>query len=356
MDYCCEMLYSHLPRSGVSAVAPEIECPSFRRIATRLPGIGNKRFAFNADRLRNRFFSYPRHCKRIASNYDFFHIVDHSYSQLALSFPSASVGIYCHDLDAYRCLIDPVRAPRPAWFRALVRRQLAGLQKASLVFLSTLETRVEVIKHGLIDESKLIHAPLGVAAEFVPEADDPTPDWLRTLSSTPWIAHVGSCVPRKRIDILLSVFASARSVIPDLKLLKVGGKWSDANLQQISQLGIANQIIHVTDVSRSELASVYRQAGAILMPSEAEGFGLPVIEALSCGGKVIASDLPVLREVGGSAVLYAPVGDVEKWSGAVVGILSGHTAMPTKVERLAWSSRYTWKAHAETIANAYHSI
>ena len=62
------------------------------------------------------------------------------------------------------------------------------------------------------------------------------------------------------------------------------------------------------------LAAVYRRAALVLQPSEAEGFGLPVAEALACGTPVLASDLAVLREVGGEAAVYRAVGDVPAWS------------------------------------------
>ena len=89
------------------------------------------------------------------------------------------------------------------------------------------------------------------------------------------------------------------------------------------------------------------------MPSEAEGFGLPVIEALACGAAVVASDLPVLREVGGAAVTYRPVGDVPAWAEAVTRTLADPGAAPPREVRLAQAARYSWAEHARVIAAAY---
>ena len=50
------------------------------------------------------------------------------------------------------------------------------------------------------------------------------------------------------------------------------------------------------------------------MPSEREGFGLPVLEALACGTPVVASDIAALREVGGYAAVYCPLDDIEAWT------------------------------------------
>ncbi len=92
------------------------------------------------------------------------------------------------------------------------------------------------------------------------------------------------------------------------------------------------------------------------MPSGAEGFGLPVIEALACGAAVVASDIPAMRESGGPAAAFVPVGDVGAWSDLVAKLLADPAAAPLRADRLAWAGRFTWTAHAEIIARAYHRL
>jgi glycosyltransferase involved in cell wall biosynthesis len=179
---------------------------------------------------------------------------------------------------------------------------------------------------------------------------------LDGLDGGPWVAHVGACIPRKRIDVLLAVVAAVREQVPGLRLVKVGGAWTAAQSEQIVRLGLGGAIVHVTGLSRAELAEVYRRAAVVLMPSEAEGFGLPVIEGLACGAPVVASDIPALREAGGPAAAYAPVGDVRAWAEAVVHVLADPSVAPPRAERLAWAARFSWTAHAETIAGAYHRL
>jgi glycosyltransferase involved in cell wall biosynthesis len=91
----------------------------------------------------------------------------------------------------------------------------------------------------------------------------------------------------------------------------------------------------------------------VLVPSEAEGFGLPIIEALACGAPVVASDLPVLREVGADACTYCPVGQVEAWAEALDALLSGRTPPPPRHARLERARRFTWEAHSRTVLDAY---
>ena len=356
MDLCAEKLQVHLPRTGPDALEPARVCPPFRRFAGRLPGAG--RAGFNADRVLNRFVHFPRHVRRLVPDFDLFHIVDHSYAQLVHALPAGRTGVYCHDLDAVRCLIDPAADPRPRWFRALALRILTGLQKAAIVFHSTTAVREQLLAARLVSPERLVAAPYGVADEFTPDPPPGEPDLpaLASLTSRPWLAHVGSCAPRKRIDILLELLARLRERRPDLALVKVGGDWTAEHREQIVRLRLANAIVHLRDLSREQLAAVYRRAAVVLVPSAAEGFGLPVIEALACGATVVASDIPSLREAGGPAAVYAPVGDVPSWVEVVGKVLANTAAAPPRVERLAWAARFTWAAHAATIALAYRRL
>ena len=104
------------------------------------------------------------------------------------------------------------------------------------------------------------------------------------------------------------------------------------------------------------IAVLYRAARLVLLPSEAEGFGLPLIEALACGAPVAASDLPVFREVAGDAASYFPVGDVPAWAEGVSRLLADPGVAPPRAVRLARAAQFTWANHARIIADAYARI
>jgi glycosyltransferase involved in cell wall biosynthesis len=107
-------------------------------------------------------------------------------------------------------------------------------------------------------------------------------------------------------------------------------------------------------VSREILSAAYRRAGMLLQTSEAEGFGLPPIEAMACGCQVIASDLPVLREVGGTAAAYCRVGDIEAWKEAVVGAIQNHNF--NRERAFANAARFSWSENATQTARVYEQV
>jgi glycosyltransferase involved in cell wall biosynthesis len=354
MDLCAEMLADRLRRGEQARLQVELFRPPFRRRLARLPLVGHCGVAIRGDRLLNRMWDYPRALHALRGRHDLFHLCDHSYAQLLHELPPARAGVFCHDLDTFRCLLNPRAEPRPRWFRAVARRILTGLQKAALVFHTTRHTGQEIERLGWIDPGRLVLVPYGLAPEFTAEGPDlPAELAARLPPGAPFLLHVGSCIPRKRIDVLLAIFAAARPHCSSLCLVKVGGAWTGEQQARIKSLGIADGIIHLGPLAQEHLAPLYRRATLVLVPSEQEGFGLPVIEALACGAVVVASDLPTLREAGGAAALYRPCGDVTAWTECVASVLADPAFAPPLLERILHARTFTWEAHARTVAEAY---
>jgi glycosyltransferase involved in cell wall biosynthesis len=347
MDLCADQLLAHLPPSIIT----DDIAPRFHRLFSRFPL--SRQSGFNADRVINRHFVLPRCVRRAANRADFVHIVDHSYAHIVIGVPPDRAGVYCHDLDAFQSLLEPEKETRPWWFRKLARRTLTGLKRAAIVFHNSAATGLQLRDAGIVAPGRLVHAPLGVATEFVP-----SPSWVELPVGlhSPFLLHVGNNILRKRLDILLEVFAEVRRRVPELRLLQVGGPWPLQQAEQIARLGASPFVSQVRGLTRAQLAELYRRAAAVLVTSEAEGFGLPVIEALACGAVVIASDIPTLREAGGDAALYCPVADVPAWAHTVTRALLDPTFAPARDIRLAQAARFSWREHARIIAEAYLAL
>ncbi|HEX6189336.1 MAG TPA: glycosyltransferase family 1 protein [Pyrinomonadaceae bacterium] len=359
MDLVGEMLALHLDRNKFSARKLS---PPFQRRFTRISSANQP---FNADRVFNRFWDYQRWLRPQLGGFDLFHVVDHSYAQLVHGLPHARSIVSCHDLDTFRCLIEPEIEPRPLLFRKMMERVLSGLQKATRVTCDSTAIRDELLAHKLVEPDRIRVIPLGVHPTCSPDteatADAEAAEIVDANSNTIDLLHVGSTIRRKRIDVLLKVFANVRREFPNTRLLRVGGAFTDEQLQLVNQLALNDSIVVLPRVSRAVLAAIYRHATLVLQPSDAEGFGLPVIEAMACGTPVVASDLPVLREVGGDAAAYAPVADTGAWSHTVTSLLNDRVHDPEQ-----WSSRrnaglvhaneFTWSKFATRTADMYREL
>lgn len=354
MDLCAEMLTRHLERDFAGRLSLIDLCPPFRRRFARLPLVGERR-GFTADRLVNRFWDYPCAAARRRAEADVFHLVDHSYSQIISKLPGERTGVYCHDLDTFRCLLTPELEPRPLLFRRMARRILTGFQKAAVVFYSNATVCEQIVAHGLIDPARLIHAPLGFAEEFrLDPPDDPDAAAIRArIGNRPYLLHVGSCIPRKRIDVLLAVFARLADVAPDLRLVKIGGEWTGEQSRQLDELKIRDRVVHIVNAGRPTLASLYRDAAIVMLPSDAEGFGLPLLEALACGARVLVSDLAVFRGIAGPVARYAGVGKVDEFVDIARELLQSVDDDAVRSKRASRVSGYSWRRHAEIIGETY---
>jgi glycosyltransferase involved in cell wall biosynthesis len=110
-------------------------------------------------------------------------------------------------------------------------------------------------------------------------------------------------------------------------------------------------------VSEAELWALYRHATVFAFPSRHEGFGLPVLEAMSQGVPVVASDIPVLREVaGGAAVLVAP-DQPQQWAEAIAGLLGDEAARSHLADTGRQRSRsYTVGAMVASTRHVYQTV
>jgi glycosyltransferase involved in cell wall biosynthesis len=365
MDRVANELVAHLGRSHSEAIDLTPVCPPFARRASRLV---RSAAAFTIDRALNRWWDYPRHVEAIAPDYDLFHIIDHSYAQLVHHLPSARTVVTCHDLDTFRSVLRPGDEPRSALFRKATRRILTGLQQAAWITCDSAAIRDELIGFGLVSPERVSVVPIGVGEEFSAAADeaaDRTAAGLVALEGSRGPAiellHVGSTIARKRIDALLAMCAALVPLVPGLHLVRVGGPFSVQQERMVQELGLADRISVVGFLEERTLSAMYRRATLVLQPSEREGFGLPLLESMACGTPVIASDIPALKEVGGTAVQYCPVGDTQAWVRAVSALLDERRRDPAR-----WSERqaagrvrarsFSWSQFAARIAEIYQTI
>jgi glycosyltransferase involved in cell wall biosynthesis len=253
----------------------------------------------------------------------------------------------------------------------MTRRVFDGLRKAARVACVSRATRDELLAHALFPPERVSVIPNGVHPAFSEEPDgEADREAARLLGGAAEgdggdggveLLHVGSTIARKRIDVLLRVFAEVRREVPRARLVRVGGDLTQAQAKLADELGVGRALVALPVLRPRVLAAVYRRAALTLLPSEREGFGLPLAESLRCGTPVVASDIPVLREVGGAAASYCGVGQVQEWAGEVVRMLGVRGREPgawgaLRKSGVEWSRRFTWSKHVSAVADLYEDV
>ena len=361
MDLVADMLLDRLGAEHGDLVDVEVVRPPMRRRASLLTAT---RVTSLADRVANRFWDYPRLAAKQARAFDVFHVVDHSYSQLVHVLPAARTLVTCHDLDTFRSVLQPGVERRSAPFRAMTRRILDGVRRAGHVACDTEATRDGLVRLAAVPVERTTVVHNGPHPSCTPVAEA-TADAEASRLVGRWtgvdLLHVGTTVPRKRIDTLLRVFADVKRERPEARLIRVGGPLTGDQRRPARALGVEQAIVSIPFVDRATLAAIYRHCTLLLLTSDREGFGLPVLEALACGTPVIASGIAAVREVGGDAVTYCAPGDVDAWQRAVLGALTMRDADPgawqtVRQRGIARAAAFSWSRYASDVLPLYFRL
>jgi glycosyltransferase involved in cell wall biosynthesis len=161
--------------------------------------------------------------------------------------------------------------------------------------LGVSDRRITVIHHGL-------------SPDFYPRPQSEIHDALAKYGvKTPYALAVSSLEPRKNLGRLFEAWESLGALSETATLVVVGGKGSPSIFRDCGLARIPKGVLFTGYVPDAELPALYSGAKAFVYPSLKEGFGLPVLEALACGTRVISSNSSSLPEVaGGMAILIDP--------------------------------------------------
>lgn len=207
--------------------------------------------------------------------------------------------------------------------------------------------------------SRVRVTPNGVDLDFFSPADDPSArrrTRQRYSAGQPFLLYLGTLEPRKNVEALVVACErmwGRRRSRPDL-VLAGGAGWKTAALHRRIARSPFRDKIHVAGYAAREAArELYRAAEVFVYPSLAEGFGLPVLEAMACGTPVVASTADALVEVGGEAALYAPPRDVEALSRAIEQALEDQPLRGRLAAAgLERARQFPWDAGAGATADA----
>jgi glycosyltransferase involved in cell wall biosynthesis len=256
--------------------------------------------------------------------------------------PGGRVQVMIHDTIP----LDLPETQRPGTVASFRARLAAVALHADLAIYVSQATRRDAERHmatfGRVPPG--IVAPIGVNL--------PTPDPTQVppglCPESPYFVSLGTIEPRKNHALLLDLWdrlEAEGATGPHLLILGHRGWNNDAVFQRLDALPRHGLVREAAGLSDGAVAAILQGAAALLMPSRAEGFGLPVAEAAGLGVPVVAADLPVYREMLGSFPVYLEPDDLYPWYTTIKTMSEGTpertgTAGGTQVRLPSWDDHF----------------
>lgn len=256
---------------------------------------------------------------------------------------------------------------RAKWFWKL--KQNLAIKQADVVLTVSENSKREIAGHFGVDPQRIRVISEGARDIFTPKNGSSDRGGVSRLGLTAddtILLYVGGISPHKNLAALIEAFSVVRTrcVGGGLKLVLVGDYKDDPFLSdypnlkaQVAKLGLGDSVLFTGYVKDGDLVELYQAAAALVFPSIEEGFGLPALEAMSCGTPVIASDTGSLPEVLGDAGRYFDPRNVASMSDAVIEVLSnGRLQSEMRTIGLRRSKDFTWKRAAEDLLSVFEDL
>ncbi len=176
-------------------------------------------------------------------------------------------------------------------------------------------------------------------------APDPTGLPADLPPKTPYFVVVGTIEPRKNHGFLLDVWNDLGPDAPPLLICGSRGWNNDEVFARLDARPAQSPIREVPNLDDAALAYLVQNSAGMLFPSVAEGFGLPPVEALSLGARVLCNDLPVLHEFLGEKAVYASVNERYLW----LDTITSWAKSPPTAQEIEPFSGPNWDDHFKTV-------
>jgi glycosyltransferase involved in cell wall biosynthesis len=242
----------------------------------------------------------------------------------------------------------------PAAWRQVFRLGLrAAVRRADAILTPSRNTAEDLVGRTRVDPAKVHVVPL--AASLDAGSEDPARVVDRLKIPRPYLLSVGTLEPRKNLRRLVRAYRRAAAAgLPHTLVLAGPLGWHYQSLLREIRLAGPGEVLLTGRLDPTQLDAVYREASAFVYPSVYEGFGLPVLEAMTRGVPTIASTAASLPEVTGDAVLGVNPGSVREIAAAIEQVLSD----PALAERLGMlgrsrSERFSWDETARLTLQVY---
>jgi glycosyltransferase involved in cell wall biosynthesis len=227
-------------------------------------------------------------------------------------------------------------------------------RRANQIFTISSFSKEEICNRYSIPADKVALAFCGVATnKFYPGADGIDYLSARGLLPKSYVLSVGRLDPRKNLVNLVQGYSFSSMQLP-LIIVGQDGLRSNEVYSKIEKLGIGDKVIVLNDVGDAELGALYRHSSLFIFPSFAEGFGLPVLEAMASGVPVITSKTTSLTEVAEDAAILIDPSKAEDITRSLDTIFNTPDIAAKLVDKgFKQVERFSWSSSAEVIAKFY---
>jgi glycosyltransferase involved in cell wall biosynthesis len=269
--------------------------------------------------------------------------VVHSVHPLLMPSTTAARIVTVHDLD----FLD-----HPERTRAEIRRDYPGLAPGHA-------RRADQVVVNSPHTARQVETRLGVPASHISIALPGAPDWpaRRDEPADGCILFFGTLEPRKNLGVLLDAYARLRHRLPDAPALVLAGRVTPEAAPiaaRTTQPPLAGHVDIPGYVPADRRLDLYRRALVLVLPSHTEGFGMPVVEAMTCGVPVIAANRGALPETAGPAGRLIEPGDPAALADALFEILSD-AGRRTRMREAGWQQArlFRWADTAARVREAW---
>lgn len=261
--------------------------------------------------------------------------------------------------DAAPWLYPETFTRRGRWFHHLGAR--AAARRADRLITGTEAAANELRAHTSLPAELLRVVPYGVDHPYV--EPDPEQVWevlnQHNLENTPYVLWVGSLEPRKGVGGLVAAMVQVvkKGTAAVLVLAGYPGWQNQTVISAADRAQLGTALRELGRVPEHELQALYAAAAVFAFPSLHEGFGLPVLEAMSAGVPVVASDIPAIREVAGDAAVLVAPGNATAWAEALSEVLGS----PSRQAELTGAGRrraasFSWARTARETLRIYEEL
>lgn len=241
---------------------------------------------------------------------------------------------------------------RTAYFYA--RTMLTAVCKKARAIIAVSEaTRRDLVELLGVSEKKVrvIYHGGGVAEYPVPPNRRDTPFPKGNESQGDYILYVGIVKPHKNIPTLIEAFLKAKKKLGELKLMLAGKNFMP---QLASRYGAEDGIRFLGEVSQGRLVELYQGARMLILPSLWEGFGFPVLEAMSFGVPVIASNTSSLPEIAGNAAVFFEPNSSDELAEKICELWQNQKLREELIQKgLVQAQKFSWQKCAEETLRVY---